>query len=583
MNVWTCKFATVDYMGCAHSGDAKNRVKKHANKQSSVHRINVRGTLEKDPKCLERLHDLCILVDQTCHTVTTAVAVTSSGNKVEVITQSSSANSIDEYWTDEILSHLQKDGLIEIESFCKNSIDTGMGQTCHLGTGLRDSTGYLFGMLCIGYTGSCKTVNTKLVRQFAALIAEEIQQQYLDDTQAEAVAICNTAVSGWDLVWTCVRWDKLTGVETTQKFWQNFQESDQEDIEQDCSRTLHKDHVEMREDFSVNVISNQRKFNIMTMLFENVNADFLYFVRVCGITQCLEPSLSKSLDESEIEKPFCFEDIELGALLGAGGFGSVYRGIWKGQHIAVKIVDMPDNQDEGVMRQFLETSKQEANVMTDFDHRNIVKLYQSGTFYDRDGKMKLYILLQFCENGTVRAAIDRGYFLKSGLCNMRLLLRIALDISEGMRYLHEERRVVHGDLNCNNVLLDHEYRAKVADFGLTQYFDGKTRATSALGTVTHMAPEMLSEGKFNFKGDVYSFGVMLWEMYTGERAWAGLRQTQIMLAKMDERSLPLKIPEGAPQRFLELLRSCMAFEYKTRPDFQEICSRLQMMQLEVSV
>jgi serine/threonine protein kinase len=158
---------------------------------------------------------------------------------------------------------------------------------------------------------------------------------------------------------------------------------------------------------------------------------------------------------------------------------------------------------------------------------------------------------------------------------MQVLLKTAFDVSWGMAYLHMQCKVIHGDLNCNNVLLDCDLCAKVADFGLTQYFDGNTRATSVLGTVTHMSPEMLGEGKVNFKGDVYSFGVMLWEMYTGERAWAGLRQAQIMLAKMDRLSAPLKIPEDCPAPFTDLLESCMAYEYKNRPEFKEICYRLQ--------
>lgn len=562
-------------MGCVHSGGTEKKEKKPVKQQTLVQHLDVKGRLERDPECIKRLRDLCVLMDRVLQNAIIAICIISKCNKFEVAAQSSSVDLVNELLTDSVLRDLKKDKIVEIENIFENLI-------CCSAVGLVDSRNYLFGMLCVGQTQPEMTLNTKLVKQFAALIVEEIQQLYLDDTQAEAVAICNTAVSDWDLAWTCARWDRLTGVQSTQKFWEKFQESDQEDIEQDCSRTLHKDHVEMINDFSVNVVLNHQKYSIMTMLFESIDADFLYFVRICGITQNLEPSLSESLSELEIEKPFCFQDVELGAKLGAGGFGSVYRGVWKGQHIAVKIVEMPDNQDEGVMKQYLETSKQEANVMTDFDHRNIVKLYQSGTFYDRDGKMKLYILLEFCENGTVRAAIDRGYYHRSGLCNMQMLLRTALDMSEGMRYLHEECRVVHGDLNCNNVLLDHDYLAKVADFGLTQYFDGNTRATSVLGTVTHMAPEMLSEGTFNFKGDVYSFGVMLWEMYTGKRAWAGLRQAQIMLAKMDDKSLPLQLPEDSPESFTNLLKSCLASEYKTRPDFQEIHFRLQeLMQYEV--
>lgn len=566
-------------MGCVHSNAAKKHVKQQ---HSSVEHVNVKKVVEREPECLKRLLDLCILIDSACKTAKTLICVISTDNRPVVIAQSSSIHGeVSESWIDSVFSQLGSRAIVNIENNGAMFVNSETNDSCSA-AGLVDSTGYRFGMLCIGQTGQDVMSHGKLLQRFAGLIVAEVQQLYLDDSQAEAVAICNTARSGWDLAWTCMRWDTITSVTKSEKFWEKFTvESDQE-FDQDSLPAQLKDQVEVTNDFSISVVSKTQKDNIMTMLFESTNADFLYFVRICGITYKQSASLCGSdsaVEDKEV--PFCFEDIELGTKLGEGGFGSVFRGVWQGQHVAVKIVEMPDNQDEDVVKQYLETSKREANVMTKFDHANIVKLYQSGTFYDRDGKMKLYILLQFCENGTVRGAIDRGLYHESGTSNMRMLLKTAIEISEGMAYLHQECKVVHGDLNCNNVLLDHEYCAKVADFGLTQYFDGNTRATSVLGTVTHMAPEMLSEGKVNFKGDVYSFGVMLWEMYTGERAWAGLRQAQIMLAKMDHRSPALKIPEGSPEQFTDLLKSCMAYEYKTRPEFQEICFRLQeLMQFE---
>ncbi len=138
-----------------------------------------------------------------------------------------------------------------------------------------------------------------------------------------------------------------------------------------------------------------------------------------------------------------------------------------------------------------------------------------------------WIVLEFCDRGTLQSAIDKG-LLRTGNStwrggpSMRAVLAVAHDIAAGMVYLHAQG-VVHGDLGPKNVLLVQDnareafpYVAKVSDFGLAHELNNdSTLQTYSYGTVTHMPVELVCNGRMTAAADVYAFGVMLWELYTG--------------------------------------------------------------------
>jgi serine/threonine protein kinase len=152
-----------------------------------------------------------------------------------------------------------------------------------------------------------------------------------------------------------------------------------------------------------------------------------------------------------------------------------------------------------------------------------------------------------------------------------------------MRYLHSEDEM-HGDLSSNNVLLSQYdntrgFIAKVTDFGLSRASKEEV-TTKTVGTVSHMPPELLLEGLMTRAGDVYSYGVILYELWTGTRAWDKLSQAQVIFA-VTCRNEFLKMPEDAPAEYSALAMQCMAVDRNERPTFDEIVTRLDALLAEL--
>ncbi len=132
------------------------------------------------------------------------------------------------------------------------------------------------------------------------------------------------------------------------------------------------------------------------------------------------------------------------------------------------------------------------------------------------------------------------------------------------------------DLKGGNVMLSssnvnaHGFTAKVGDFGLARHTAaGPQCPTNAYGTVTHMPPEVLLDGNIGKPMDVYSFGVLLWEMLTGARAWAGMRHTQI-ICQVALLKRQLAMPKGLPLALHSLLECCLAPQVSNRCTFDEV-------------
>ncbi|KAG2451229.1 hypothetical protein HYH02_003836 [Chlamydomonas schloesseri] len=285
-----------------------------------------------------------------------------------------------------------------------------------------------------------------------------------------------------------------------------------------------------------------------------------------------DPRLLEMQRLDRVQREIGDRHLEVHHSLGWGGCGVVYRGTWKGLPVAVKTVLVQGDSPQS--RQFL----MEAAISASLQHANIVTTYlyelrpldevdlgglgnldlrlsapnsadasggnRSGTSAAaggagsangglgtvRGGRMsnwKLYIVQEFCELGTLKAAVDQGYFkgARGGLPNMPFLLAIALDVALGVQHVHS-KGVVHGDVTASNVLLQAQPSrpqgciAKVADFGLSVKLEpGQSQVNNLYGGTPHyMAPER-SRGCLSKRSDIYSLGVCLHEMYCGTPAW----------------------------------------------------------------
>uniref|UniRef100_A0A1J3GF30 Cysteine-rich receptor-like protein kinase 3 n=1 Tax=Noccaea caerulescens TaxID=107243 RepID=A0A1J3GF30_NOCCA len=194
--------------------------------------------------------------------------------------------------------------------------------------------------------------------------------------------------------------------------------------------------------------------------------------------------------------------------LGQGGSGSVFKGVLtNGKTVAVKRLFFNT-------KQWVDHFFNEVNLISQIEHKNLVKLLGCSITGPESLLVYEYIANQ---------SLHDYLFVRKDVqpLNWAKRFKILLGTAEGLAYLHEESnlRIIHRDIKLSNILLEHDFTAKIADFGLARLFpEDKTHISTAIaGTLGYMAPEYVVRGKLTEKADVYSFGVLMIEVITGRR------------------------------------------------------------------
>lgn len=267
-----------------------------------------------------------------------------------------------------------------------------------------------------------------------------------------------------------------------------------------------------------------------------------------------------------------FTTIVFGPRIGAGGFGEVYKCKWDSKMVAVKTLQKIEDEDpEAVQAEFMVEMK----LMSKLNHPHIVSFLGACVFSPR-----LAIILEFMAGGSLYRAIHRRR--RNGLGAFPLLksLWIAFGIAKGMTYLHAQYPVVvHRDLKSPNILLGTNVReVKVTDFGLSRLRTSSYVHTGPGGTPEWMAPELLRQDPFDEQSDVFSFGVILWELMMCEKPWKDDHPMQIVF-KVGSRGEKLHPPpsEVCIPEIREMIVKCFVDDPQTRPRFPELADCLDVL------
>ncbi|XP_076943167.1 putative serine/threonine-protein kinase SIS8 [Bidens hawaiensis] len=161
---------------------------------------------------------------------------------------------------------------------------------------------------------------------------------------------------------------------------------------------------------------------------------------------------------------------------------------------------------------------------------------------------------------------------------------MAIDIARGMNYLHRcQPPIIHRNLKSSNLLVDKNFTLKVADFGLSRMKHETYLATTiGTGTPHWMAPEVLRNEQVDEKSDVYSYGVVLWEITTRKVPWENLNSTQVIRA-VGFMNQQLEIPNDVDPQWASLIETCLSREAQSRPTFQEILVKLKDLQKKFTI
>jgi serine/threonine protein kinase len=244
--------------------------------------------------------------------------------------------------------------------------------------------------------------------------------------------------------------------------------------------------------------------------------------------------------------------------IASGAFGDLFRGTYCGQDVAIKI--LRGVQDDSVQfQEFL----QEVAIMRKVRHRNVVQFIGACT-----ERPNLCIVFEYMRGGSVY-----DFVRKNGPLRVSAVLRIAVEVARGMDYLHK-RKIVHRDLKAANLLMDEHGTVKIADFGVARVLDGAGVMTAETGTYRWMAPEVIEHKPYSEKADVFSFGVVMWELLTGLVPYSDMTPLQAAVGVV-QKGLRPPIPANCPPPLADIMRLTWQRDPVVRPSFEALKVKLE--------
>ncbi|KAL1132035.1 hypothetical protein AAG570_011643 [Ranatra chinensis] len=262
------------------------------------------------------------------------------------------------------------------------------------------------------------------------------------------------------------------------------------------------------------------------------------------------------------------DEILTGQRIGSGSFGTVYKGHWHGP-VALKTLNVKDPTCAQ-----LQAFKNEVAVLRKTRHVNIL------LFMGYVSKPQLAIVTQWCEG----SSIYRHLHVQETKFDLLTLIDIARQTAQGMDYLHA-KNIIHRDLKSNNIFL-HDMVVKIGDFGLATVktrWSGAQQFQQPSGSILWMAPEVIrmqEDSPYSFQSDVYAYGIVLYEVLTGQLPYSHINnkdQILFMVGRGYLRPDLNELPPETPKALRRLSEHCIKFNREERPLFRQILSSLESL------
>lgn len=275
-------------------------------------------------------------------------------------------------------------------------------------------------------------------------------------------------------------------------------------------------------------------------------------------------SLESILHNSSV-RVLHWDDLVIGDMLGKGAFGIVSRGTYRGEVVAIKelILGMGTVDFEDFLKEIV--------IMSSLEDDNIVRFV--GVVLSPD-ESRLCLVTELMERGSVHDLVSK----KGDNLKREIRFHFAIGAAMGIAHLHK-KNLIHRDLKADNLLVNKAWTCKVADFGVSTLFEETDRRRTCIGTPTYMAPEVLMRENYTHKADVFSFGIVLYELFGGKRAYSSPEYASMSVPVLNDAIIQGGRPDtGSLEVEMQtLVDRCWAHDPHDRPAFPEILTTLRSL------